>query len=106
MPRADGPFKVIEEINDNAYKLPADFAMVSPTFNIVDLKPYFGEEDEIESRTTSIQDGEHDEEIPSIDTSAAPTANTYKDLSLELVPSNLTIRYLRFVEHFLTYMRI
>lgn len=37
MPRADGPFKVLEKINDNAYKLelPADFG-VSPTFNIAD----------------------------------------------------------------------
>jgi hypothetical protein len=41
LPRADGPFKVVERINDNAYKLnlPADFG-VSPTFNIADLKPY------------------------------------------------------------------
>ena len=40
LPRADGPFKVVERINDNAYKLdlPADFG-VSPTFNIADLKP-------------------------------------------------------------------
>ncbi|KAK1649085.1 hypothetical protein QYE76_066890 [Lolium multiflorum] len=38
-----------------------------------DLKPYFGEEDEIASRTTSIQEGEHDEDIPSIDTTAVPT---------------------------------
>ena len=76
MPRADGPFKVIEKINDNAYKLelPADFGTVSPTFNIADLKPYFGEEDEIASRTTSIQEGEHDEDIPSVDTPAVPTA--------------------------------
>ena len=44
--RVDGPFKVLEKINDNAYKLklPVDFG-VSPTFNIVDLKPYLGEED-------------------------------------------------------------
>jgi hypothetical protein len=41
MPRADGPFKVLEKINENAYKLDlhADFG-VSPTFNIADLKPY------------------------------------------------------------------
>ncbi|KAK1602099.1 hypothetical protein QYE76_017142 [Lolium multiflorum] len=39
-----------------------------------DLKPYFGEEDEIASRTTSIQEGGHDEDIPSIDTTAVPTA--------------------------------
>ena len=69
LPRADGPFKVLERINDNAYKLelPADFG-VSPTFNITDLKPYMGEENECESRTTQMQEGEHDEDIPSLDT--------------------------------------
>jgi hypothetical protein len=53
MPCATGPFKVLEKINDNAYKLelPPEFG-VSPTFNILDLKPYLGEEDELESRTT------------------------------------------------------
>ncbi|WVZ52045.1 hypothetical protein U9M48_003140 [Paspalum notatum var. saurae] len=64
MPRAAGPFKVLEKINDNAYKLelPADFG-VSPTFNIADLKPYLGKEDELASRTTSLQEGEDDEDI-------------------------------------------
>ena len=58
MPRADGPFKIIEKINDNAYKLelPPELG-VSPTFNISDLKPYLGGEDELESRTTPIQEG-------------------------------------------------
>jgi hypothetical protein len=38
MPRADGHFKILEKINDNAYKLelPVDFG-VSPMFNIADL---------------------------------------------------------------------
>nr|ABB47285.1 retrotransposon protein, putative, Ty3-gypsy subclass [Oryza sativa Japonica Group] len=69
LPRADGPFKVIQKINDNAYKLelPADFG-VSPTFNIADLKPYLGEEDELELRTTQMQEGEDDEDIRSNDT--------------------------------------
>ena len=69
LPRADGPFKVLQKINDNTYKLelPADFG-VSPTFNIADLKPYLGEEDELESRTTQMQEGEDDEDIPSNDT--------------------------------------
>jgi hypothetical protein len=55
MPRADGHFKIIEKINDNVYKLelPLEFG-VSPTFNISDLRPYLGEEDELESRTTPI----------------------------------------------------
>ena len=74
MPRAAGPFKVLERINDNAYKLelPADYG-VSPTFNIADLKPYFGEEDEVVSRTTSIQEGEDDEDIPTTVTTTSPT---------------------------------
>jgi hypothetical protein len=37
------------------------------------LKSYFGEENEIASRITSTQEGEHDEDIPSIDTPDAPT---------------------------------
>jgi len=55
MPRADGPFKILEKINDNVYKLelPPEFG-VSPTFNISDLKPYLGEEDVLESRMTLI----------------------------------------------------
>jgi len=73
MPRADGPFRVLQRINENAYKLdlPVDFG-VSPTFNIADLKPYLGEEDELESRTTQMQEGEDDEDI-NTDDASAPT---------------------------------
>jgi hypothetical protein len=51
MPRAYGPFKVLEKINENAYKLdlPTDFG-VSPTFNIADLMSYLGEEDDSNAR--------------------------------------------------------
>jgi hypothetical protein len=58
MSRANGPFKILEKINDNAYKLelPPEYG-VSPTFNISDLQPYLGEEDEVLSRTISIQEG-------------------------------------------------
>ena len=47
MPRGDGPFKVIENVNNNAQKLelPADMGM-SPTFNIGDLTPYLKDEDD------------------------------------------------------------
>jgi hypothetical protein len=64
MPRADGPFKILKKINENAYKLdlPADFR-VSPTFSIVDLKPYLGEEDELESRTTQMKERKNDVDI-------------------------------------------
>ena len=75
MPRADGPFKVLEKINDNAYKLEllADFGVI-PTLNIADLKPYLGEEDELPSRTSSFQEGEDDEDINTIVTPTAPAA--------------------------------
>jgi hypothetical protein len=53
MSRAAGPFKILAKINDNAYKLelPPEFG-VSPRFNISDLRPYLGEEDEKPSRMT------------------------------------------------------
>jgi hypothetical protein len=64
MSRAAGPFKILAKINDNAYKLelPLEFG-VSPSFSISDLWPYLGEEDEIPSRTMSMQEGEDDEDI-------------------------------------------
>jgi hypothetical protein len=38
MSHVDGPFKILEKINDNAYKLelPSEFG-VSATFNVLDL---------------------------------------------------------------------
>jgi translation initiation factor IF-1 len=64
MSRATGPFKILAKINDNAYKLELspEFG-VSPSFIISDLRPYLGEEDEMSSRITSMQEGEDDEGI-------------------------------------------
>jgi hypothetical protein len=80
MPRADDPFKVLEKINENAYKLdlPVDFG-VSPTFNIADSKPCLGEEDELESRTTQMQEREEDVDINTTNTST-PTQNQISGL--------------------------
>jgi hypothetical protein len=47
--------------------LPPEFG-VSPRFNISDLRPYLGEEDEMPSRTMSIQEGEDDEGINTLAT--------------------------------------
>jgi hypothetical protein len=58
--------------------LPADFG-VSPTFNITNLKPYLGEEDYLESKTTQMQEGEDDVDINTSDTST-PTHNQISDL--------------------------
>ena len=41
LPRGDGPFQILERINDNAYKvdLPGERG-VSATFNVADLSPF------------------------------------------------------------------
>jgi hypothetical protein len=49
---------------------------VSPTFNIADLKPYLGEDDELESRTTQMQEEEDDEDIATNDTSTPTPVST------------------------------
>jgi hypothetical protein len=56
--------KVLTKIDDNAYilDLPAEFG-VSTSFIVADLKPYMGEDDELSSRKTSLQEGEDDEDI-------------------------------------------
>ena len=62
LPWSEGPFKVLEKINPNAYKieLPEDYG-VSATFNVVDLRPYLEEGDELPSlRTKSFHVGEDD----------------------------------------------
>jgi hypothetical protein len=76
MPRAAGSFKVLTKINDNAYilDLPAEFG-VSTSFNVAGLKPYMAEDEELPSRTTSLQEGEDNEDITcnmSTTTPAAP----------------------------------
>ncbi|GAV59615.1 hypothetical protein CFOL_v3_03146 [Cephalotus follicularis] len=58
-PRADGPFKVLQRINDNAYKieLPGEYN-VSGTFNVANLSPYY--DDEADSRVNLSQGGVDD----------------------------------------------
>ena len=61
MPRADGPFEVLERINDNAYKvdLPGDYG-VSATFNVADLSPYLADDYLEDLRANSLQQREND----------------------------------------------
>ena len=44
-PRVDCPFKIIEKIGENAYKLqlPNEYE-ISPMFNVKDLRAYHGED--------------------------------------------------------------
>ena len=51
IPRGDGPFQIIERINDNAYKvdLPGEYG-INATFNVVDLS-FFDIGDDSRSNT-------------------------------------------------------
>jgi hypothetical protein len=75
IPRAASPFKILSKINANAYilDLPAEFG-VSASFNVADLKPYAGEDEELSSRTTSVHEGEDDEDINTNMSTSTPAA--------------------------------
>ncbi|KAK1602161.1 hypothetical protein QYE76_017204 [Lolium multiflorum] len=75
-PRGDGPFKVLKRINNNAYviDIPTSKYLVSNTFNVSDLSPYHGDEEEQESRTTLSQGGGDDAGWPSVTSSPRPTS--------------------------------
>jgi hypothetical protein len=61
LPRADGPFKVLQCIGENAYKieLPGEYG-VSTTFNVSDLAPYEEIEETMDLRASPHQPGEPD----------------------------------------------
>jgi len=65
MPRADGPFEVLDRVNDNAYKvnLPRDYG-VSATFNVPNLSPYLEDDHIVNLRENSFQQGEDDGCLP------------------------------------------
>jgi len=57
LPRGDGLFRVLEKINDNAYKIDLSASYgVSNSFNVADLSPFISE-DTSESRMTPFQGG-------------------------------------------------
>ena len=62
-PRGDGPFQVLERINDNAYKieLPGEYN-VSTTFNVSDLT-FFDADGEADLRTNPFEEGESDKDM-------------------------------------------
>ena len=64
MPRADGPFEVLERTNNNASKinLPKEYG-VSASFNVADSSSYL-EDDTLENlRANSSQQGEDDGDL-------------------------------------------
>ena len=74
--RGDGPFQVIERINDNAYKLdlPGEYN-VSATFNVSDLSPFDAGDD---SWSNPFEERENDknQQATSIDPLHVPVGPT------------------------------
>ena len=67
LPRGDDPFQVLEQINDNAYRLdlPGEYN-VSATFNVTDLSPFVVGDDDL--RANPSQEGGNDEDIKVVKT--------------------------------------
>ncbi|KAI4372863.1 hypothetical protein MLD38_011046 [Melastoma candidum] len=80
MPRAEGPFKIIEPIYNNAYKidLPGDYG-VSATFNVQDLMPFVEDDDDESLRTNSFQQGEDDTKT---DDNLSPSTRSKRGVTL------------------------
>ena len=77
MPQADGPFEVLERINDNAYKVgfPGDYG-VSATFNVDNLQAYHKDDYVADLKIKSSQQGENDVVITTIDNKEGPTSQS------------------------------
>ncbi|XP_027362465.1 uncharacterized protein LOC113870066 [Abrus precatorius] len=69
--RGDGPFQIVEKINNNAYKLDlsSEYGVIA-TCNICDLCPYFADDreddDGLDLRTNPLEEGGHDEDLTSL----------------------------------------
>jgi len=72
-PRVDGPFEVLEKINDNLYrvKLLREYG-VSTIFNVADLCPYLKDVPLENLRSKSSQQGEDDRSNLSVSQNQAP----------------------------------
>ncbi|XP_071924863.1 uncharacterized protein [Coffea arabica] len=71
LPRGDGPFQVVERINDNAYKLdlPGEYG-VRATFNVADLSPFHAD-DELDLGTNRLREEGIDEGLKAGQTQVA-----------------------------------
>ena len=73
MQRTDCPFKVLQHINDNAYKvdLPKNYG-VSATFNVADLSLYEEDDYLYDLRSNPIKQGEDARNQPSMSRTSPP----------------------------------
>jgi len=88
LPRAIGPFDVLEKINNIAYKidLPGEYG-VSCTFNVIDLKPHYDGDNLENLRANSLQQGEDDAPLVNHD-EGQPKSKDLQEL-LKLVRNQL-----------------
>ena len=77
MPRADGPFEVLERINDNVYKVdfPGNYG-VWATLNIANLQAYHEDDYLADLRIKSSQQEEDDAAPTTIDNEEGPTSQS------------------------------
>ena len=82
-PRGDGPFQVLEQINDNAYMLdlPSKYGNVSATFNVVDISLF----DVGDSRTNPFDEGGNnsDRDVDQANQVDETKYSQYKEAALE-----------------------
>ena len=78
IPRGDGPFKVVQRINNNAYKLElsSEYGNISTTFNVSDLSLFdIGDKDDgLDSRTNPFQ-----ERGNNVNTNSRTKSNKFQD---------------------------
>ncbi|GJT63130.1 RNA-directed DNA polymerase [Tanacetum coccineum] len=73
-PRSDGPFKVLEKVNDNVYKIDLS-GNVSTSCNMADLQPYYDPDEPLPSlRTNSFEDVEDDRQEEEPDSSPSESS--------------------------------
>ena len=78
-PRRDGPFQVLEKVNDNAYK--ADLRgkyHVSATFNVFDLSLF--DVGNFDSRTNPFKEGEKDNMLNSEEENETHAGNSWENI--------------------------
>jgi len=89
MPRPEGPFQVLERVNDNAYKIdfPSDFQVFS-TFNFTDLGPNEDDDNMINLRSNFAKQGEDDGGTSWTSSESQKTTPNRQDLGLAVVEEN------------------